>query len=48
MQVPATDICLGDYYVSCQERLCKMKYGFEGSIFKCQSWPVLAKQPINV
>ena len=27
---------------------CKMKYGFEGSIFKCQSWPVLAKQPINV
>ena len=25
-----------------------MKYGFEGSIFKCQFWPVLAKQPINV
>ena len=27
---------------------CKMKCGFERSIFKCQSWPVLAKQPINV
>ena len=36
------------YYVSCQKQLCKMKYGFEGSIFKCQSWPVLAKQPVNV
>ena len=35
------------YYVSCQKRLCKMKYGFEGSIFKCQSWPVLAKKPMN-
>ena len=47
-QVPATYICLGDYYVPYQERLCKMKYGFEGSIFKCQSWPALVKQPINV
>ena len=28
-------------------RLSKMKYGFENSIFKCQSWPVSAKQPIN-
>ena len=37
----------GASYVSCQKRLCKMKYGFEGSIFKCQSWPVLAKQLIN-
>ena len=25
-----------------------MKYGFEDSILKCQSWPVLAKHPINV
>ena len=25
-----------------------MKYGFEGSIFEYQFWPVLAKQPINV
>ena len=25
-----------------------MKYGFEGYIFKCRSWPTLAKQPINV
>ena len=23
-----------------------MKYGFKGSIFKYQSWPALAKQPI--
>ena len=38
----------GAYYVSCQKRLYKMKYRFEGSIFKCQSWPVLAKQSINV
>ena len=30
-------------YVSCQKRLYKMKYGFEGYIFKCQSWPVLEK-----
>ena len=30
------------------KRLCKMKYGFERSIFKCQSWPAVAKQPINV
>ena len=22
----------GAYYVSCQKRLCKMKFGFEGSI----------------
>ena len=32
----------------CQKILSKMKYGFEDSIFKCQFWPVLAKQPINV
>ena len=38
----------GAYYHSCQKRLCKMKYGFEGLIFKRQSWPALAKQPINV
>ena len=38
----------GAYYVSCQKRLYKMKHGFKGSIFKCQSWPALAKQPINV
>ena len=26
-------ICLGEaYYVSCQKRLLKIKYGFEGSI----------------
>ena len=25
-----------------------MKYGFEDSILKCQSWPVSAKHPINV
>ena len=25
-------ICLGAYCVSCQERLCKIKYDFEGSI----------------
>ena len=31
-----------------KKRLHKMKYGFEGSILKCQSWPVLAKQTINV
>ena len=43
-----TDICLGAYYVSCQKRLYKMKYGFEGLIFKCQSWPALAEQPINI
>ena len=38
----------GAYYVSCQKRLYKMKYGIKGSIFKCQSWPALAKQPVNV
>ena len=38
--------CLGGYYVSCQKRLYKMKYGLKGAIFKCQSWPALAKQPI--
>ena len=38
----------GAYYVSCQKRLCKTKYGPKGLIFKCQSCPVLAKQPINV
>ena len=37
----------GAYYVPCQKRLCKMKYGFDGSIFKCHSWLVLAKQHIN-
>ena len=36
----------GAYYFSCQKRLYKMKYGFKGSIFKYQSWPALAKQPI--
>ena len=45
--------CLGGVkesllYVSCQKRLCKMEYGFEGEIVKCQSWSVLAKQPSNV
>ena len=39
--VLATDICLGGAcYVFCLKGLCKMKYGFEGSVFKCQSWPV--------
>ena len=33
----------GAYYVSCQKRLFKMKCGFKSSIFKCQSWPALAK-----
>ena len=28
----------------CQKRFSKMKYGLDGSIFKCQFWPVLAKQ----
>ena len=28
-RVPATEFCLGGYYVSCQKRLCKIKYGFE-------------------
>ena len=37
----------GAYYVSVK-KTCEMKYGFEGSIFKSQSWPVLAKQPHNV
>ena len=31
-RVPATDICLGAYFVPNQKRLCKVKYGFEGSI----------------
>ena len=38
----------GAYYIPCQKRLQKMKYGFKGPILKCQSWPALAKQPINV
>ena len=38
----------GPYCVSSQKRLCKMKYRFEDSIFKYQSWPVLAKQAINI
>ena len=25
----------------------KIKYGFEGLIFKCPPWPVLAKEQIN-
>ena len=49
LRVPATDICLGGaYYVPSQKRIRKMKYGFEGSIFECHSWLVLAKQHINV
>ena len=27
----------GACYVFCLKGLCKMKYGFEGSVFKCQS-----------
>ena len=37
----------GGTYVSFQKRLNKVKYGFHGSTLKCQSWLVLAKQPIN-
>ena len=29
-----------------KKSLCKLKYGFEGSIFKCQSCSVLANKPI--
>ena len=36
------------YSVYCQKRLCKIKYGFLGLIFKCQFWPVLAEQPTHV
>ena len=45
--VPGADFPGGAYYVPCQKRLYKMKYGFKGLIFKCKSWPALAKQPIN-
>ena len=38
----------GAHYVSCQKRLRKIEFVFEGSIFKCQLWPALPKQPINV
>ena len=38
---------LGAYYVSCQKRLYKMKYGFKGSNFKFQSWPALANSQTN-
>ena len=49
LKVSAKDACgRGAYYVSCQKRHYKMKYGIEGSIFKWQYWPVLVKQPINV
>ena len=36
------------YSVYCQKGLCKIRYGFEGFIFKCKFWPVLAEQPIHV
>ena len=40
----------GVYYVSCPKKRLKIRYNSEGAIsnFKCWSWPVLAKQPINV
>ena len=38
----------GDLLCFLLERRWRLKCGFEGWIFKCQSWPVLAKQPINV
>ena len=38
----------GAYYVSCQKKTCKNKIWLWGLNFKCSSWPVLAKQPINV
>ena len=38
----------GAHYVSCQKRLRKIEFVFEGSIFKCQLWPALPKHPINV
>ena len=35
----------GAFFVFCQKRLYnKMKCGFEGYVFKCQSWPLLGKQ----
>ena len=37
----------GAHYVYCQKRL-KNKIWLWGLNFKCWSWPVLAKQPINV
>ena len=33
--------------IFCQKGLCKIRYGFEGLIFKYQFWPVLA-EPIHV
>ena len=38
----------GDLLYFLSKKLPKIKYCFEGSNFKCWSWPVLAKQPINV
>ena len=38
----------GDLLCFLSKRLWRLKCGFEGWIFKCQSSPVLAKQPINV
>ena len=38
---------LGAYHVSCQKTF-KNKIWLYGLNFKCWSWPVLAKQPINV
>ena len=49
-RVPAMDICLeGAYYVSCQTKdIFLKKICPWGLYFKCWSWPILAKQPINV
>ena len=48
--VPAMDICLGEgtCYVSCQKKDFEIKIWPCGLNFKCWSWPVLAKQPINI
>ena len=44
--VPATDVCVGGpSYISCQNRLFKIKYGFKGSV---SNFGVLAKQAIDV
>ena len=48
LRVPARYLPGWAYYVPSQKRIRKMKYGFEGSIFECHSWLVLAKQHINV
>ena len=36
------------YHILCQKRLCKIKYGFEGSISNVDLGFFLEKQPTNV